>query len=92
MCIRDSPNIIVEKKSDSPDEDKSLADSKAPVSYTHLDVYKRQREHNAKYCTKLSRSKSEAAFSVRIRNRLKRFFRRYVAKSENMLDIDTYNK
>ena len=35
-----------------------------------------RREHNAKYCTKLSRSKSEAAFSVRIRNRLKRFFRR----------------
>ena len=33
MCIRDSlqahPDIIVEKKSDSPDEDKSLADSKA---------------------------------------------------------------
>ena len=28
------PNIIVEKKSDSPDEDKSLADSKACLLYT----------------------------------------------------------
>ena len=48
MCIRDSPKASLEKRNDvlkSMNEIGELSDEdyeKAPVSYTHLDVYKRQ--------------------------------------------------
>ena len=56
MCIRDSPRSMRSHASPSADHQKPLS---YPVSYTHLDVYKRQYYHLTK--EKVPKRKSAAA-------------------------------
>jgi hypothetical protein len=53
--LGEHPNIIIEKKSDFPDEDKNLADSKALIPVLSMSL---QNPCTASSCGRLSRKKS----------------------------------